>query len=90
VMTLTQALADLPAFIERTDHTLDEQNVKIGEIHHEVQYNNGSSVKDAIARVEEGVAGLYEHVADIDERTQPGPVTRKPPPRHPAATTKKK
>jgi len=39
------ALSDLPEFIERT-------NDRIDDIHHEVHYNNGSSVKDAVARVE--------------------------------------
>jgi hypothetical protein len=77
LMTLTQALADLPAFIARTDSTLSAQDVKIDDIHHEVQYNNGSSVKDAIKRVEEGVAGLYTHVNEIDERTLPGSTSRK-------------
>ncbi|HEY2644848.1 MAG TPA: hypothetical protein VGI56_13920 [Galbitalea sp.] len=46
------ALIQLPAFIERTDATLAQQNQQIEEIHHEVKYNNGSSVKDAIGRVE--------------------------------------
>lgn len=54
------AVAGLPEFIERT-------NRKIDEIHHEVNYNNGSSVKDAARRIEQGVAGLYRRVGGLDE-----------------------
>lgn len=91
---LTDSLAELPDFIERTQKQL-------AEIHHEVHYNNGSSVKDAqrrteqaVARVEEGVAGLYEkfdkHLVDAAERdrrirdiedTQPHPRSGVPNPR---------
>lgn len=66
VMALTEALSKLPAFMARTDDTLAAQNVKIAEIHHEVNYNNGSSVKDAVDRVELGVKGLYERVEASD------------------------
>lgn len=55
VIALGDALAQLPAFIDRTD-------VAIADIHHEVKYNNGSSVKDAIRRVETGVASLHKKV----------------------------
>ena len=85
------ALFSLPAFIARTDETLTEQNVKIQQIHHEVNYNNGSSVKDAVARVELGMKSIHEKVdeqkialdkADLDlrhdlEQTRP---PRKPRP----------
>lgn len=61
------AVVGLPEFIERTDR-------RIGEIHHETHKNDGSSIKDssdrtelAVARVEEGVKGLYDRVAVIDE-----------------------
>jgi hypothetical protein len=85
---------ELPEFIERTDQTLKDQNAtlaaqkeilddhtaKIEEIHHEVHFNNGSSVKDAVTRVEKrqlasnrtqrriekGVAGLYDRVDAAD------------------------
>lgn len=46
------ALMDLPQFMITTAHTLADQDEKIKEIHHEVQFNNGSSVKDAVTRVE--------------------------------------
>lgn len=42
---LIDALGDLP-------DRLDSIEQKIGEIHHEVNYNNGSSVKDAVTRIE--------------------------------------
>jgi hypothetical protein len=89
---LTDSLATLPDFIERTDKA-------IAEIHHEVHYNNGSSVKDAqrrteqaVERIELGVKGLYEKVDDltaedkrlqtqIDENTQPHPRSGVPQPR---------
>jgi hypothetical protein len=63
--TIVDAVQELPAFIERTDKTLEAQNEQIADIHHEVHFNNGSSVKDAVIRVEEGVAGLYDKVDDL-------------------------
>jgi hypothetical protein len=62
---IIDSVKDLPDFIERTDKTLEAQDTKIGEIHHEVHYNNGSSVKDAVHRVETGVSGLYDVVAEV-------------------------
>jgi hypothetical protein len=54
------ALADLPGELEKqaqfradTERTLAGQDKQIADIHHEVHYNNGSSVKDAIRRVEQ-------------------------------------
>ena len=56
---IIDSVKELPEFIARTDaafaqqnQTLAEQDKKIGEIHHEVHYNNGSSVKDSQARTE--------------------------------------
>lgn len=67
------AITGLPEFMERTDATLAGQNQKIAEIHHEVHFNNGSSVKDAavrtekaVGRVERGVKGLYKEIARLD------------------------
>lgn len=54
---LVDALAELPDFMERTDQ-------RIKEIHHEVHYNDETSVKDAVSRVELGVKGLYERAED--------------------------
>lgn len=74
------SLAGLPKFIERTDATLAAQDqtlatqaTKIEDIHHEVHYNNGSSVKDAVARMEQnqveirkGIEGLYKRADASD------------------------
>ena len=49
---IIDSVKELPQFIARTDATLAAQDKKIGEIHHEVHYNNGSSVKDSQARTE--------------------------------------
>lgn len=62
VITAAQVLDSvkgLPAFIERTD-------ARIGEIHHEVHFNNGTSVKDAAIRTEKAVADLNETAARLE------------------------
>jgi len=73
---LPAELAELRTFRTETAITLAKQNTalarqdkRIAEIHHEVHFNNGSSVKDAavrtekaVTRVEEGVAGLYDEI----------------------------
>lgn len=84
VMELTAALSQLPTFMAATTATLAAQDTKIEEIHHEVNYNNGGSVKDAVSRVELGVKALFDRAdasdqADIDlreelERTHPHPL----------------
>lgn len=96
LVALIDSLAVLPKFMTDTTATLKAQDVKIAEIHHEVNYNNGSSVKDAISRVELGVKGLYDRAdkadqADLDlrhdlEMTQPR--TPKTPARKPRAPKK--
>ncbi len=98
-VSTVNALAELPQFIidsgtwrTETQTTLTEQNKTLEDIRHEVQYNNGSSVKDAIARVEKGVAGLYvradatdlnaKNMHDELEQTKPAtPRRRKPTPK---------
>ena len=64
VIALGDALAQLPAFIDRTDK-------KIEEIHHETHHNNGSSLKDAqvrtehaVERIELGMKSLHDKVDD--------------------------
>lgn len=52
---ILDALVQLPDVIRK----VDDMTAQVAEIHHEVHYNNGSSVKDAVRRVEEGVQGLY-------------------------------
>ena len=80
----TVALDDLPQFIKdsedwrrETQVTLSSQDRALAAIKHEVEYNNGSSVKDAIKRVEgtserleEGIAGLYDRVNASDVTAQ--------------------
>jgi predicted PurR-regulated permease PerM len=79
-----KSLNDLPQFMVTTAATLEAQDVKIEEIHHEVKYNNGSSVKDAVRRVEIGVKGIYGRLDSADkdrsdlrhdlEQTRPKPI----------------
>lgn len=52
---ILDSLVRLPDVIEKVD-----------EIHHEVHFNNGSSVKDAVIRIEVGVKGLHKRVDAID------------------------
>ena len=66
---IINATVGLPAYIARADArgvTMDEKikeiEDKINGIHHEVNYNNGTSVKDAVDRVELGVRGLYKQI----------------------------
>jgi hypothetical protein len=70
---MVDAVAGLPAFIVRTDATLTAQDARIAEIHHETHKNDGSSIKDssdrteaAVARVEEGVAGLHDRMNEVE------------------------
>lgn len=88
-------IAALPAFAERTDATLAAQNTQLAalttqltaqidqieEIHHETHKNDGSSIKDAVLRIEKsqsrsrgaqirlerGIKGLYTRadLADV-------------------------
>lgn len=88
IVVIVNALVSLPKFMEGTTATLEAQNSKIAEIHHEVNYNNGSSVKDAVHRVEQGVKGIYVRLdsADADrdklrddlEHTRPAAVRKRP------------
>ena len=57
---IVDAARDLPEFMERTTTTLAEQSDQIKDIHHEVHFNNGSSVKDAVVRVENDVKTLLQ------------------------------
>lgn len=64
---MVDSLSSLAEFMDDTTATLKAQDRKIAEIHHEVNYNNGSSVKDAVERVELGVKGLYSRIDTTDE-----------------------
>ena len=55
------ALGQLPEFIERTDK-------QIAEIHHEVNFNNGSSVKDGVRRAENGIDRMEKGVKALFDR----------------------
>lgn len=79
VIVLFDALGQLPAFIARTD-------AAIMTIKHEVEYNNGSSVKDGVQRVEDKLgqvqvtleaadAALRKDIEDTRPAT-PKPATR--------------
>ena len=61
------AVNGLPDFIARTDATLAAQDVRIGEIHHETHTNDGSSIKDAVQRIETQVAALAGDNAELHE-----------------------
>lgn len=67
LVRLVDALGVLPKFMVDTTATLLEQDKKIADIHHEVHYNNGTSVKDALARVELGVKGIYTRLDSADQ-----------------------
>ena len=56
-VAIVDALVKLPALA-----------VKVKQIHHETHTNDGSSIKDAVARVEEGVAGLHGRMDDVDRQ----------------------
>ena len=70
LVTIVNSVTGLPVFIARTDETLLDQDVKIEAIHHEVQYNNGTSVKDSQARTErvitEEIMPALKTLADAD------------------------
>lgn len=70
LVTIVNSVTGLPSFIARTDATLLRQDVKIGAIHHEVHYNNGTSVKDSQARTErvitEEILPALKMLADAD------------------------
>lgn len=67
---VVEAFRKLPEFVETvktTRDSLDDAKKQISEIHHEVHYNNGTSVKDATRRIEMGVKGLYEKIESTEE-----------------------
>jgi hypothetical protein len=88
-ITTVDSLNDLPRFMVTTAASLAAQDTKIAEIHHEVNYNDESSVKDAVARVELGVKGIYQRLDTADsvaaalrrdlEVTRPKPIRKRTP-----------
>jgi len=64
---------ELPAFIDETrtfttetKATLERQDELIESIHHETHTNNGSSIKDGVGRLEEGVEGLHGRLDEVE------------------------
>jgi hypothetical protein len=76
------AVQGLPAFIDRADRRHAALEQKVGEIHHEVHYNNGSSIKDSQLRTEKVIeqeilpaivklSEVDDYLAEEIERTNP-------------------
>lgn len=65
---ILEAVQGLPAYIARADERNARLEEKVDGIHHETHKNDGSSIKDAVARVEEGVAGLHGRMDDVDRQ----------------------
>jgi hypothetical protein len=63
-VAIVDALVTLPAVLGR----LASVEAKVDGIHHETHKNDGSSIKDAVGRVEEGVAGLHGRMDDVDRQ----------------------
>ena len=61
---IVDALVQLPALAKR----VTAMQGQIDSIHHETHTNNGSSIKDALGRVEEGVSGLHGRMDDVDRQ----------------------
>ena len=61
---IVDALVQLPALEKR----VTAMQGQIDSIHHETHTNNGSSIKDALGRVEEGVSGLHGRMDDVDRQ----------------------
>lgn len=59
---------DLPEFIKRTDEWREQQTKQIADIHHEVHYNDGSSVKDGVRRIEKAVAETGTRISDVEAK----------------------
>jgi hypothetical protein len=63
MFNILDALVNLPKY-------MDDTSEKLESIHHEVNYNNGSSVKDAITRIESGVMKAELHMKRQDQKMQ--------------------
>ena len=81
-VVLADLLKDLPAFMREMKAAVEamrlasaeqradiaEIKVQLSEVHHEVHYNNGSSVKDAVDRTESGVYALSRDVNGLRDQ----------------------
>ncbi|QDZ15769.1 hypothetical protein [Humibacter ginsenosidimutans] len=62
------SLADLPAFMARTDSAIVKQNAQLDGIYHETHRNDGSSIKDSTVRLEQSVEGLHGRLDSMQEK----------------------
>lgn len=63
------------ARMDHQDAALEHQNQQLAVIKHEVEFNNGSSVKDAVVRNEQAVAELTKEFRDYVANGQPPTTT---------------
>jgi len=66
LLKLSDFIDDTTKTLEDHTETLSRQDVQIAAIHHETHKNDGSSIKDAMERVEVGVAGLYGEIDKVN------------------------
>lgn len=64
-VTIMNAVTGLPDYISRADERTERLEAKVDGIYHETHKNDGSSVKDAVDRIEVGVAGLHVKVEEL-------------------------
>lgn len=64
-VTIMNAVTGLPDYITRADERTERLEQKVDGIYHETHKNDGSSVKDAVDRIEVGVAGLHTKVEEL-------------------------
>ena len=65
LVKLVDALSALPGFMDRTESELQKQTEQIAEIHHEVNFNGGGSVKDTVADLRQTVERLDTNVEGL-------------------------
>ena len=79
------SITQLPEFIDRTDATLKAQDALIVEMHHELSYNNETSLKDALLRTELGqkasVAQAQALAESVDQLRADLEISRNPKPK---------
>jgi biopolymer transport protein ExbB/TolQ len=59
-------VSELPDYITRSDERFEALVAKVNEIHHETHKNDGSSIKDAVDRIESSVSGLHGRVDSVE------------------------
>lgn len=73
-VAIVDALVALPSMSKQIAKIPDmatqlaAMQTQLDGIHHETHKNDGSSIKDAVDRVEEGVAGLHGRMDDVDRQ----------------------